>query len=196
MALRPPLVLVIAAASLMAACGTTQVGLSYAPGASVSRAATALPVDVGSFADRRGEPPTWLGAIRGGFGNPIKNLESSRPVAELVAAAFADGLRARGVAVAAAPGRPRLSGVVRKLDCNQIARREANVDIELTVHDADGRVRLTKAYTATRLDGSIVTMSAGVFGSVDDLRVTLELALREAVDKALDDPALRAALRL
>ncbi|MFO1328477.1 MAG: YajG family lipoprotein [Rubrivivax sp.] len=186
----------LAAATLLSACGTTQVGLSYAPPAAGARAAAAQPVALGSFTDQRGEPPTWLGAIRGGFGNPIKNLESSRPVAELVSAAFADGLRARGASVAGASGRPRLSGVVRKLDCNQIARREANVEIELTVHDADGRARLTKTYRATRLDGSLLTASAGVFGSVDDLRVTLELALREVVDQALDDAALRAALQL
>ena len=71
-----------------------------------------------------------------------------------------------------------------------------NRPLELTVHDADGRARLTKTYRATRLDGSWLTASAGVFGSVDDLRVTLELALREVVDQALDDAALRAALQL
>jgi len=54
---------------------------------------------VGTFVDARGEPANWLGAIRGGFGNPLKNLESDRPVADIVGAAFADGLRARGVTV-------------------------------------------------------------------------------------------------
>lgn len=187
--------IVVAAATLvlLAGCGTTAVGLKYAPPAAVQRVATAVTVQVGSFADQRGEPPTWLGAIRGGFGNPLKNLESERPVVELVGEAFADALKARGNTVGG--GGLQLSGVVRKLDCNQIVRREANVEIEVTVKGADGRVRLNKTYAASRLDGSLVTMSAGVFASVDDLRVTLELALREAVDKALDDPAMRDALR-
>jgi hypothetical protein len=34
-----------------------------------------------------------------------------------------------------------------------------------------------------------------VFASVDDLRVVLEKTLGDVVDKALDDPALRAARR-
>lgn len=189
-----PLAAVLAAA-LLAGCGTTSVGLKYAAPGQLTRAAAVVPLGVGAFADQRGEPATWLGAIRGGFGNPLKNLESDRPVAELVATAFADGLRARGFGVDAQPGRPQLTGVVRKLDCNQVVRREANVEVELTVRGADGAVRLTKAYSASRLDGSLVTVSAGVFASVDDLRATLELALRETVDKALDDPALRDALQ-
>lgn len=195
MSIRPATLALALAASLLAACGTTAVGLKYAAPPTLARVATASPVALGSFTDQRGEPANWLGAIRGGFGNPLKNLESERPVAELVATAFGDGLRARGLAVGAGSGRPQLTGVVRKLDCNQVVRREANVEIELSVLGADGRSRFSKTYSATRLDGSVMTMSAGVFASVDDLRVTLELALREAVDKALDDPALRAALQ-
>lgn len=194
MSQRISLPVLLLAATLLGGCGTTAVGLKYAPPATLSKPAAAAPASVGTFVDQRGEPANWLGAIRGGFGNPLKNLESDRPVADLVAAAFADGLRARGHALDAAAGRPQLSGVIRKLDCNQVVRREANVEVELTVRGADGRVRHTKTYAANRLDGSLVTMSAGVFASVDDLRVTLEAALREAVDKALDDPALRAAL--
>jgi len=71
-----------------------------APSATPNKAAaSARPVNVGTFVDARGEPANWLGAIRGGFGNPLKNLESDRPVADIVGAAFADGLRARGVTV-------------------------------------------------------------------------------------------------
>ena len=189
--------LLILASIVLTACGTTNVGLKYAAPPTVAKAAAAAPpVMVGTFTDQRGEPPTWLGAIRGGFGNPLKNLESDRPVAEIVNPAFADGLRARGVAIDPANARHRLVGTVKKLDCNQVVRREANVEIELRVVDSAGQTKFTKTYTGTRLDGSLATLSAGVFASVDDLRVTLETTLREVVDQALDDRALRAALQI
>jgi len=179
----------------LAACGTTKVGLTYAPPATVSKAASSNPVQVGTFTDSRGEPATWLGAIRGGFGNPLKTLESDKPVSEIVGVAFADALRARGVAVDPGASATRITGTIKRLDCIQIARREGNVELEVRVVAAGGVVRFAKTYSATRVDGSLLTMSAGVFGSVDDLRVTLEATLREVVDKALDDTELRAALQ-
>lgn len=185
------------ACAMLAACGTTSVGLQYAPPAAVSKVgASAKPVTVVAFADSRGEPANWLGAIRGGFGNPLKNLESNRPVAELVGAAFADGLRARGVALDPSSGTNRIAGTIKKLDCNQYVRREGNAEIEVRVVGANGQTRFAKTYSANKVDGSVLSMSTGVFASVDDLRVTLEATLREVVDKALDDADLRAALQI
>jgi uncharacterized lipoprotein YajG len=182
---------------VLGACGTTSVGLKYAPPATVSKAASsAKPVLVGTFTDSRGEPANWLGAIRGGFGNPLKNLESDKPVSEIVGAAFVDALRARGVVVDQGPTTARLTGTIKQLDCNQYARREANAELEVRVVAAGGEVRFTKTYSTTRVDGSLLTLSTGVFASVEDLRVTLEATLREVVDKALDDTELRAALQI
>jgi uncharacterized lipoprotein YajG len=181
----------------LSACGTTSVGLKYAAPPSVAQAsARAQPLMVDNFADKRGEPATWLGAIRGGFGNPLKNLESDRPVSELVQAAFADGLRARGVTPNQPTSQFQITGIIKKLDCNQIVRREANVEIEVAVIDKAGKQRFIKTYSASNLDGSVVNMSSGVFGSVEDLRATLEKTLRETIDKALDDSAMRAALQI
>jgi uncharacterized lipoprotein YajG len=182
---------------VLAACGTTSVGLKYAPSATPNKAAaSARPVNVGTFVDARGEPANWLGAIRGGFGNPLKNLESDKPVADIVGTAFADGLRARGVTVDPGGTAGRVSGTIKKLDCNQYVRREANAEIEIRVTGAAGEVRLTKTYAAAKVDGSLLSLSTGVFASVDDLRVTLEATLREVIDKALDDSELRAALQI
>jgi hypothetical protein len=181
---------------LLSACGTTAVGLRYATPASLAKAPPpARQVAVDSFIDARGEPATYLGAIRGGFGQPLKTLESDRPAAEVVKAAFSDALKARGVRVESSASPWQLSGVIRKLDCNQYVRREGNVEIELVVRDAGGKQRFVRSYSASKVDGSVVSLNAGWFGSVDNLRLTLEQTLREAVDKALDDPALRAALQ-
>ncbi len=181
----------------LTACGTTSVGLKYTPPPTLTKASpSAQSLMVGTFLDSRGQPANWLGAIRGGFGNPIKNLESDRPVAEIVKAAFSDGLRARGVTIDEAAAQNQITGTIKKLDCNQIVRREANVEIEITVLDKSGQARFTRTYAAPNIEGSLLSVSTGVFASVDDLRVTLEKTLREAVDKALDDSALRAALQI
>lgn len=186
---------------LLVACGctsTTSVGLRYTAPPTIARATTAsAKVMPGTFIDQRGEPATWLGAIRGGYGNPLKNLESDRPVAELVKAAFVDGLRARGIDVEGAGAAYQLGGVIRKLDCNQYVRREANVEIDVSVVEvATGQQRFTRTYNAANIDGSILSLSTGIFASVEDLRVLTEKTLRDAVDAALDDSALRGAMQM
>jgi uncharacterized lipoprotein YajG len=180
----------------LAGCGTTNVNLKYSPSTPFMKVPpTATPVNVGSFLDQRGEPPTWLGAIRGGFGNPLKVLESDRPVAELVKDAFTEGLRARGVPTDAdAPY--QVTGVIRKLDCSQYVRREAHIQIELTVVEKSTQQRFTRLYKSDNVDGSLISLSTGVFASVDDLRAVLEKTLRDVVDQALEDSELRTALRL
>jgi hypothetical protein len=181
----------------MAACSTTKVPLKYYN--TQGEAKTALPaggktVNVETFADQRGEPPTWLGSIRGTYGNPIKNLESDQPVSEIVQTEFIDGLHARGVENSPSAS-AQMTGVIRKLDCNQVFRREANVEIEISVVEA-GQSTFKQTYSSSNIDGSVVSLEIGIFAAVEDLRALTEKTLRETVDKALDDPALRAALHL
>jgi hypothetical protein len=45
------------------------------------------------------------------------------------------------------------------------------------------------------VEGSVLTLSAGIFGSVEELRALMEKTLQQAIDQALDDPALRNAVR-
>jgi len=190
-------ILLATAISLLSACGTTSVSLKYTAATPVAKyPTTAAPVIVGSFLDKRGEPSNWLGASRGGYGNPLKNIEAERPVAELVRTAFLDGLRARGAVIDQASGQNQITGIIKRLDCNQLVRREAYADIEIVVLDRSGAQRFVRSYTASNVDGSLLSLNTGVFASVDDLRVVLERTLREVVDKALDDSALRAALQM
>lgn len=189
--------LAVALAGMLAACGTTSVGLKYSADATVAKASpTAPPLIVGNFSDDRGKPANYLGAIRGGFGNPLKTLESDRPVGELVNTAFADGLRARGATVDTGTAQHQIVGTIKRLDCSQLVRREAHVEIDVAVIDKAGQRRFSKTYNASTVAGAVVAVDTGVFASVEDLRVVLEKTLRETVDKALDDPQLRAALQL
>ena len=93
-------------------------------------------------------------------------------------------------------GQPQLTGVIRKFECDQYVRREATIELELTVLDSNGHTKFARSYRSNNIDGSMLTLSTGVFASIDDLRVVMERTLRETVDKALDDTALRAALQI
>ena len=186
------------AACWFAGCSTTAVPVRYeAPVSAAKPAATGSSVTVGAFQDGRQEPDKkWIGAIRGGFGNPIKTLHSDVDVSDMVRTSFVDGLAARGVNAGSGTGTNVLTGRIVRLDCDQYVRREATVQIELSVQDAAGRTTFTRAYAATKVDGSMMTLSAGVFGSIEELRAVMERTLRETVDRALDDAAMRAALQI
>ena len=189
------LVMLAVTAVFFSGCSTTGVALKYAPPQNVVAVAAGTEgVSVGTFEDKRGEPATYLGAIRGGFGNPLKTLESSTPVATVVATAFADGLRTRGIQTSGA--KYEISGTIKVLECIQMVRRDATVeiDVKLVANDTKKEV-FTKTVKANTLDGSIFNLATGVFASVEDLRAVTEKTLREAVDRALDDPEFRKALK-
>lgn len=179
----------------LAGCGTTPVVMSYQQSSTMNKfPASAGRVAVEGFIDQRGEPPKWLGAIRGGFGNPLKVLETEEPVAKIVQAAFAEGVRARtGAGHSAA--QYEIRGTIRKLDCSQYVRREAHGIIEVVVIDAaTKKERFRRSYASDVVDGSMVNLATGVFASVDDLRRVAQQALQQIVDKALDDPSFRDAI--
>jgi hypothetical protein len=191
------LLAVVVALIWLAGCGTTPVTVNYRPEPTVKPFSASLGrISAAAFVDDRGEPPKWLGAIRGGFGNPLKVLETDEPVASLVQKAFAEGLRARRRSSADATNALEIRGNIKKLDCSQIVRREAHGIIEVAVVEAGtGRERFRRTYTADVVDASVESMSMGAFGNVEDLRRMAEQAVQQLVDKALDDPALRDALR-
>jgi hypothetical protein len=184
-------------ALMMSACSTTPVAVSYkATGAVTPFPSSSGGVAVATFVDDRGEPPKWLGAIRGGFGNPLKVLETDETVAVMVQNAFAEGVRARGGASTNTARKYEVRGAIKKLDCSQYVRREAHGIIEVAVVDAkSGAERFKRTYSADLVDGSPMSLSTGIFASVDDLRRVAEQVLQQLVDKALDDPAFRHAIR-
>ena len=188
----------------LAACSTTPVDVAYRPGAGASDSVAASRqqqqqrpvVAVGAFTDQRGEDPNWLGSIRGGFGNPLKTLTTPEPVALVVRRAFADGLAARGLLAGSGGGRYTLTGTVQQFDATQMARREATAKVLVTLMDAaTGRTILSEPFEHRVVAGSILTLRTGVFASVDELRDVAAQALNGAVDKALDSPAIRQAVR-
>jgi len=176
-------------------CSTNRVNLKYESGVQPPAISTKSGVSVGQFTDARGESSQWIGAIRGGFGNPIKVIETDAPVSTVVANAFAAGLLERKALAKAGESGYEIRGSIKRFDCDQYARREATVELEITVKRlADGSIVFYGTKNANTVSGSAITLSAGIFGSVEELRKVAEQTLREVVDKTLDDPELIRAL--
>lgn len=181
----------------LGACASSPSGpvtLSYAPPASVTPAQGKAVVAVGQVTDVRGNDPNWYGAVRGGYGNPLKVLTADKPVKDVVADAMAEGMKVRGLSANGA-GAYRLDITLRRLDANQVARREAHVDMTASlVNVATGATAFTRDVKADKVTGTVLAMDTGVFSDPDILRALANDVLRSAIDQLLDDPAFRAAL--
>lgn len=178
---------------VLAAC-TSRVPLTYVADPELPTPETQTPiVSVGRFDDARGAGPDWLGAIRHNYGFPVKILRTERPMSEIVADAFADGLRARGVYAAPGAGRLELVGTIQKLDCNVYYNKEAHVILELRLLDrGGGDVPIYSGrFAADETEGG---SGPAIFMSVDTLRVIAERTLRRAVNDAFSNPEFRAAI--
>jgi uncharacterized lipoprotein YajG len=178
--------------AILTGCSTTSVGLKYGAIEGGQPARIGATVSVGTFVDKRNEDPRWLGAIRGGFGNPLKTLQSSQPVSEVVQAAYIDAVKARGMNIA--PSAPlEIAGTIIDLNCTQMSHREATVVLELTVTEkATGQRRFAQTYSAKSV--SQFQMAGGILAPIEDLRRDLEKTLGEAIDKSLNDPRFTAAM--
>jgi uncharacterized lipoprotein YajG len=185
----------------VAACGATQTPMGYAPTVAIQPAATPRPVlqvaaQVTNERQTGREDPTWIGTIRGGYGNPLKALHAAEPVDQVVRKAFADGLAARGLNTSSANSPYVLAVTINQFDANQYIRREATADFSVVVTErATGREVWRGREKVYIVDGSILSLSTGIFASVEDLQRVALQAMNQAVDKLLDKPELRAVIR-
>jgi hypothetical protein len=187
---------IVAAATLLSsACSTHAVTLSYSAANAAKPAVTPpVRVAVGDFTDNRHEPDRWIGAIRGGYGNPLKKLETDKPVSQLVKEAVRQALISRGLYDES--GRLVLSGWIDKLDGDQFARKEATAQLQMWLTDrATQRELLRRPTSSNQIEGSVMTMKAGIFGSVEVLRSLIERVLSTAIDSYVDSSAFRDALQ-
>jgi hypothetical protein len=182
-------------AALQLGC-TTLVPLRYSADSPTAAASQATPlISVGPFTDARTKDhgPDWLGAIRGGFGNRLKTLRTQLPTSQVIQDAYADGLRARGVFAEPGQGKFLLEGTIEKFDCSEFVNLEAHANVTIRVSDSGtGAQVFSYPYLVNETEGGF---GAGVFGSVETLRLLAERTLRELVDRSLDDPGLRKTLQ-
>nr|WP_294504953.1 hypothetical protein [uncultured Rhodopila sp.] len=177
----------------LTACSATG-ALPYAATGRATPLGTVPVIGQVTATDDRGEPPRWIGAVRGGFGNPLKVIETTDPVGDEVALAFKDALARRGIYGAPGADTQALTVTIRKMDCSQYVRREAHADFEIVLTDHAGRTLYHDTVQVTVVEGSKLAMDVGIFGNPDDLRAVASQAMSKAIDQALDKPNFRAAV--
>mgnify|MGYP006282730423 FL=1 len=180
----------------LAGCTTQQVDLRYQDTHTYDVDTSDLTsVQMGDVEDERGHGTNWLGAIRGGFGQPLKTLETDGPVKNVVRKAYADALKSREIYTEREDA-PRLRVVMDQFDCNQYVRREAHVKFNVQLISADdGAVIFQDRVEVDTVQGSLVSLDTGLFASVEELREVAHETLQKAVDQTLNDPDFRRAIR-
>ena len=110
--------------AFLAACTSKSADLAYAPTVAVTAQVVPAIASVAVIDAREEKDPNYIGAIRGGYGNPLKTLTSALPVKDEVSAAFTSALRARGLYGSGAP--LTLAVTLKQLSGNWYARREGH----------------------------------------------------------------------
>lgn len=178
---------------LLAACAsTTQISLDYAstPGHVQPGAAEFI---TQAFVDRRDVPAYHLGTVRTQLGNPLEHLQTRVPVADLVTNAFGYALQARGMMSARSGARFVVTGEVLDLHGKLLVRPYGYARLRVNVLDAaTGRVLHTGVYEGERQSTAYVPGSGSPVPLLTDLTSG---ALQDAVDRALDDPAMRSRIQ-
>src|SRR3954447_1749882 len=177
-----------------AACSNT-LPLSYTPTMSVSQEGPPVVGKVTATDLRREADPSWYGAVRGGYGNPLKVLHSKGPVSDEVAQAFRDALRQRGLLASDQNGPYDLTVDITQFEATQMVRREANVSFKLTLINRKGEIVYTDMAQTDKLNGSLLSLDVGVFATPEDLRQVMLLAMNSTIDTLLNKPAFIAVLR-
>jgi len=184
--------IVILIGGALTGCASYKVPLTYEPPTNLVPRSDTASVSVGAVNDARGTRADWLGAIRGGFGNPLKKLYTEQETALVVKALVEEGLRVRGMLSEGAVGGHRLDLTMEKFDTSNLVNGEAHAYIAISVVDlATQAVVFTKSYRTDRTDGGI---GAGVFGSVNELAALANRTMNASIDSMLDDPELYAAV--
>ena len=128
----------------------------------------------------------------GGYGNPLKTLDTPKPVKDEVADAFTQGLQARGM-LASSPAPFRIFMTLRKFDADMIVGRTARIDLTMQIADQVGRIVFQRDVADSVSDMKF--FETGVFAEIGDLKVLAQTVLSRTVDKLLDDPSFRSVIR-
>lgn len=188
---------VLAVACLLAACSTTDASLSYRS-TRYALGTASLPMPAPTVAsvtphDQRKESPRRLGTIMGGYGNPLKILNTVRPVGDEVAEVFRQALARRGLLAASGDAAYRITVVIRKFDSDQYMGMGARTDMDMLVYDRAGQVVYQDTVQTSRSEARL--LQVGIFSSIEDMQQMAQGVLDEAVDRLLDKPAFRAAVQ-
>jgi hypothetical protein len=177
---------------LLTSCGTVRESLDYDPSQAVGmRSGGAKNVSVGGFRDARGlDSPTTLGQIRTAGGPIGTKIETNIPVAQIVENTFGYGIQLRGMEGKPGSSPWRISGIIKEFTCDQVIRAGAAAEITVLLHkDNSDRASFRKTYHAEKTEA---TTKIGPMADTKFLKNIASDVLQQIVDRALDDPELRA----
>lgn len=174
----------------LASCTTTsQVSLDYVAGVGHIRPGSAEFV-TRSFVDRRDMGTHHLGTVRTQIGTPLEHIQTRVPVADVVTNAFGYGLQGRGMLSARSAARYIVTGEVLDLHCQLLVHPYGYAKIQVSIVEAaSGRIIHTGTYEGERQSKAYIPGSGTPVPMLQDLTSG---ALQDAVDRALDDPNMRA----
>lgn len=177
---------------LLSACSTHLVPIKYEPSRAIVTPDKIAPVASVHATDNRNAGHDWVGAIRGGYGNPIKKLRTSEPIGDVVTAAFVEALRARRMLGTADSSNKAVEISIVKFDCSYYFNREAHAHLQVTVLSLPDHASLfSKLYVTDNTEPGV---GAGIFGDVDHLARFAQMTLNQTIDKVLNDPFFHDAL--
>lgn len=177
----------VCALGLSACSNTSVVSLDYVPSGQMVRGTPDFAV--GQFKDKRRDAPQVLGRVRLPVGPAVDTVQTRLPVSDIVRNAFAHGLEARGMLSETPRPRFLIKGDIQDLRVQLLVHPYGYARIRVNVVDqASGSVVFSKVYEAERQSNAY---RPGSGSPVPLLRELTSRALGEAVDRALDDPAMR-----
>ena len=185
----------ILAIVVLSGCATTKVRMDYRSSKyEVLENASIILVD--EVNDHRKHDQRWLGAIRGGYGNPLKTLKTPKPVKDVVKDTFIDALKNRGLLASGDRIKYYLNVDVNQFDCNQYVRMEAHVKLSVKLIDAqNNNVVFSDFSSVDNVEGSVFSLKTGIFASTEALRKLAEKTLTQAIDEILNKRAFRDAVK-
>ncbi len=173
----------------LASCTTTsEVSLDYVPSPGHVKPGAAE-FSTQPFVDRRDMGAMELGTVRTQIGTPVEKVLTKVPVANVVSNAFAYGLQGRGMLASRSAARFIITGEVLDLRCQLLVHPYGYAKVRVNVLEAEsGRIIHSAIYEGERQSSAYIPGSGT---PVPVLRDLTSGALQDAVDRALDDPAMR-----
>jgi hypothetical protein len=184
----------LCACATVSGCSTHLESVKYTP-TSTATSIVGPPitnsVGVGNFTDNRGTDPRWLGAIRGGYGNVLKRIESDKPGTDVVHDGFVAALETRKIPTSGSPS-VLIEGAITKMDCSYYFNKEFHAHFHVTVASLPTRaVVFQQDYVTDRKESG---SGAGIFGDPDELARGEQETINQTIDKAFADAGFLAAI--
>lgn len=169
---------------ILQGCSTHLTTVEY-EGEGIRTNSSQPPINKITVIDQRNNGSNWIGAIRGGYGNPLKTLKTIDPVNIVVEKMITDALKKSNLYTDSLDANRTIEIKIIKFECQYYYNREAYADLSVRViNNTTSKAIYSKTYKTLRTEAG---SGAGVFGSVETLRNLAEETMNNTIDKMLSD---------